>query len=93
MKNPLMDETLDFSDTVAITKAWIADREALLDECAALRAQLAKTRHWARLWKAAAWIQRRHYIRTSEYLEQERDSHKVTRDYFRGFVPGPGWTR
>ena len=77
----LMYQDVDFTDTLAITKAWLADREALLEECEKLRGQRDKARHWARLWKAAAWIMRQHYIRTSEYLEQERDDHKTTRDY------------
>lgn len=93
MKNPLMDEELDFGDTLAITRAWIADREALLEECARLQHQRDKARRWAILWKYAAHIKRHHYIRTSEYLEKERDDHKVTRDYFRDFVPKPRYPR
>ena len=77
----MMYQDVDFSDTLAITKAWLADREALLEECEKLKGQRDKARHWARLWKAAAWLMRRHYIRTCEYLEQERDDHKATRLY------------
>lgn len=76
-----MYQDVDFSDTLAVTRAWLADREALLEEIARLEGQRKKARHWARLWKAAAWIQRQHYIRTCEYLEQERDDHRVTREY------------
>jgi hypothetical protein len=77
----VIHEDIDYSNTLEITRAWIREREQWYERCEELRRQRDKARRWAGLWKAAAWLMRRHYIRTCEYLEQERDDHKATRLY------------
>lgn len=50
--------TADINDPDERFRALLRDYEELVTEVYRLRERERGIRHWARLWKAAAWIQR-----------------------------------
>ena len=68
----LMD-VKDINDRDAIFSALLRDHEELVAEVYALQERMRTVRHWARLWRAMAGVERRKRKWAEEDLRKERE--------------------